>query len=633
MKKSFRRIGFALLVMFLLLGCGSCGNKTMKDGVYTSSADGHNGPVTVQMTIKEGKIADVAVVDNSETASIAAAAIERIPAAIVEHQSLAIDAISGATKVSEAILNAAAQDVEKAGGSAEALKAVQVKTDAAKTESYDCDVVVIGAGGAGSAAAVTAAEGGEKVILVEKAAQPGGTSILASGIFATDSRLQKEAGVVCRTGDVYKVWQDYTSWLNDPSLTWRFFKQSASTVDWLEDHGFAFKLIPNVQKSHEGGFETYHHYKEDAKRLDYIKSLLSYLDTYDGEVMYETPAKKILMKDGHVAGIEAQKADGTKVIINANAVVIASGGFGANREMLDQATGGVAQSLLNSGTQTGDGIKMARAVGAGGENREFSQYHGVDMPFDVINAAGAIDDKGARGGIEAVNHLANYPGALWVNAQGMRFASEALAYDSALVANATAAAGGNYYVIIDSTSLAALESGGTSALGITESPERLAGQELTPIHEPWTGLSEQFGTAFTLGGAFKGDTLEDLATAIGINPATFAKSVAAYNQVCAAKNDEQFEKDPMYLVPITKGPFYACKGQTVTLGGLGGISTDSRLNVTDKAGKPISGLYAAGNVVNAIYNNVYPLIEGVTAAWAYNSGRIAGQSVLEDFAN
>jgi len=212
----------------------------------------------------------------------------------------------------------------------------------------------------------------------------------------------------------------------------------------------------------------------------------------------------------------------------------------------------------------------------------------------------------------------------------MRFASEAICYDSALVANATSANGGDYYVIIDSRSLRTLEAEGSSGLGIDNSPERLAGFPLAPVNEPWAGLAAQFKTAIEVGGGFKSDTVEGLAEAMGMDPAVLARTVRGYNDICRSKNDVPFGKEAQYLIPIVEGPYYAALGRTVQLGGLGGISTDHRLNVTTMARKPIPGLYAAGADVSGIYNNVYPLIEGVTAGWAYNSGRIAGESVLED---
>lgn len=627
------RIALAIGLAVLIGACQSTAPAPLglKDGVYTAKAQGNNGPLTVQTTIKGGKIADVAILKQTETVGVADEALKQIPKRIVETQSLAVDAISGATHVSDAILAATEDCLKQAGGNIAALKAKKTSPEAVKSadEIYSCDFVVIGAGGAGASAAVTAAEGGAKVIVVEKAAIPGGATLMSSGILATDSSKQKAAGIVCKTEDVYKSWQDYNAWLNDPVLTWKYFSGSAGTIDWLEAHGYQFNIVPNVQKTHAEGFETYHHYGSDDKKMDYIKSLLSYVEKNGGKILYQTRATKILTDKGAVSGIEAVKADGSKVTISAKSVLVATGGWGANPELVAKYTNGVKMSALNSGTQTGDGIALTQALGAG-EARAFAQYHGVDMPFEITGAAATSGDgsKGAAaGGIGSVNHFANYAGGLWVNKRGERFASEAICYDSALVANATYAQGGDYYVVVDAKSVAALEAKGAGALGITMSPERLAGQPLAPVNEPWSDLTKQFDLAIKLGGAFKGATIADLAKAIGSDPAVLQATVDEYNKVCASKKDRQFGKDPMYLVPVAQGPYYAVLGRTVQLGGLGGIPTDSDLRVTDTHKKPIPGLYAAGADVAGIYNDVYPLIEGGTAGWAFNSGRLAGASV------
>ncbi len=626
MKSILRSLAVLLLTAAVFSGCSS---GKMKDGTYVSSADGHNGPIKVETVIKDGAISEIHILEHKETSGISDGAIERIPHAIIENQSLAIDTVSGATMVSKGIIAGVAESIRKAGGDVDKLMVPLSKQDV-KTEEFEADVIVIGAGGAGAAAAVTAAEGGKKVLLLEKAGNPGGTTIMASGLFATDSYQQKAMGISVPTDEVYQEWQEYCSWLNDPVLTWNFFKKSASTIEWLEERGYELELVANVQKVHEGQWQTYHAFKDETKKMDYLKNLLSLVEKNGGTIMYETRALRLLQTDGIVTGVEAQKADGTVLYANAEAVVLATGGFGASVEVMNRVTGGAHFSLLNSGTQTGDAIAMATSVGGDDLAGAFPHSHGVDMPFDIINAAGIIDDRGARGGIESVNHFANYPGALWVGTGSRRFASEAICYDSALVANATYAAGGNYYVIVDQKSVDALEEGGSGMLGINMSPERLAGQELAPTRTPWTDLTKQFETAIELGGAFKGNSIKELAEAIGIDAETLEKTVDSYNEICKSGVDEQYQKDPMYLIPVSEGPYYAVKGQTVALGGLGGIRTNSRLNVTRADGSIIPGLYAAGNDVNEIYNNVYPLIEGVTCGWAFNSGRMAGEALLED---
>lgn len=632
------KASMACILAVLLAVVGPCGTvfaqaaSALKDGVYTTVGQGKDGPITVKTTVKDHRLASVEVVAQAETAGVADVALARVPGAIVAGQTLAVDAVTGASYTTKGILDAVETAVVQAGGNPADYKIRAAAVTKAPVELV-ADLVVVGAGGAGSAAAVTAAEGGAKVVVLEKAALPGGTTIMASGIFASDSKLQARAGVKVPTADVYQKWESYVNWLNDPVLTWKYFSQSASTVDWLQERGVALKLVPNVQKVHADDYETYHSYADESKKLQYIQGLLTGVTNRGGTILYETRATKLLTANGRVVGVEAVQADGTPVRVQAQAVVLATGGFGANPEAVAAVNPGKHMSALNSGTQTGDGAALAASVGAGGLNSRFSQYHGVDMPFEIMGAAATSGDgsKGAAaGGIDAVNHLANFPSGLWVSRGAVRFAPETICFDSALVANVTYSMGGDYYVIIDSKTLQALETKGAQGVGMPVSPERLAGVELAPVKTPWKGLAAQFDRAIALKGAWKGKTIAELALAIGLEPAVLEKTVAEYNRVCASKKDVQYRKDARYLVPVAEGPFYAVIGRTVALGGLGGILTDDQLRVTTADGQVIPGLYAAGNDVNRIYNNVYPLVEGVTAGWAFNSGRMVGQTVLEN---
>lgn len=629
MKKSLILILTALLAVVGPAGTAFAQEAGLKDGVYTAVGQGKDGPITVETTVTSSKIAAVRVVSQRETAGVSDAALVRIPQAVVAGQTLEVDAVTGATYTGKGILEAVEKAILQAGGDPSAFR-IKRAAEAKALVTLSTDVVVVGAGGAGASAAVAAAEGGAKVIVLEKAGQPGGATLMSSGLFASDSKLQAQAGLKVPTAEIYKKWQDYVNWLNDPVLTWNFFKKSASTVDWLQERGYQLKLVPNVQKVHASDYQTYHAYADESKKMEYLQTFLANVTKRGGQVYYETRATKLITENGKVVGVEARQADGTPLRITAQAVVLATGGFGANAVEVAKVNPGKKMSALNSGTQTGDGAAMAREVGAGGAKTEFSHYHGVDMPFEIIGAAVNSGDgsKGATGGIDSVNHFANFPGGLWVSRAGVRFAPETIAFDSALVANVTYSVGGEYYVVVDSKTFRALEARGASGVGVPLSPERLAGFELAPVKTPWKGLSSQFETAVKLGGAFRGQTVADLARAMGVEAASLEATVAAYNKVCAAKKDEQYGKAPAYLVPVVEGPFYAVLGRAVALGGLGGILTDDKLRVTTEDGRVIPGLFAAGADVSRIYNNVYPLVEGVTAGWAFNSGRMAGESVL-----
>ena len=158
-------------------------------GTYTASADGNNGPVTVEVDFDDSAITAVRVTEHAETAGICETPIERIPAAIVENQSLAVDAVAGATNTSNAILAAVEDCVKQAGGDPEALKGAVESAPTEELEDMSADVVVVGGGIAGLTAALTAAQAGADVILVEKQAVVGGSGLLtAAGFYGAETR-------------------------------------------------------------------------------------------------------------------------------------------------------------------------------------------------------------------------------------------------------------------------------------------------------------------------------------------------------------------------------------------------------------------------------------------------------------
>ena len=163
----------ALLMSLTLVGCQTNETESPTDaknlyeaGIYTGTAMGNNGEIKVEVEFSETEILSVTVVEHHETEGLAAPAIERIPSGIVENQTLAVDTVSGATNVSNGILDAVADCVTQAGGDVESLKVKEESTTNAQVEEITTDVVVVGAGASGSAAAVAASEAGANVILL-----------------------------------------------------------------------------------------------------------------------------------------------------------------------------------------------------------------------------------------------------------------------------------------------------------------------------------------------------------------------------------------------------------------------------------------------------------------------------------
>ena len=337
-------------------GSGAAGYK---EGVYTAQAKGNNGDVKVEVEFSPDAIVKVTVTDHQETPGLSDPAIEKIPQRIVDGQTLNVDAVSGATNTSNAILEAVADCVTQAGGDAEGLKAKEAQSNTA-VEEMDADVVVVGGGASGSGAALAAAGKGAKVVLLEKAAGVSGAGTMAGVMFADHSSLQKEAGKEVDTQWLYDQYITDSNYNANAALVTKVISESSATVEWLMENGVRLTLLDagyGAQYNHKGMPTTAHGYADGGSAA--IQTLHQRIEELGGQVLYETPGEELLFDaQGKVAGVAARKADGTTLNIHAKSVILATGGFGGNKEMMEEYFGGKAGTGL-VGTATGDGLKMA----------------------------------------------------------------------------------------------------------------------------------------------------------------------------------------------------------------------------------------------------------------------------------
>ncbi|MEG1116824.1 MAG: FAD-dependent oxidoreductase, partial [Janthinobacterium sp.] len=335
------------------------------DGAYTASADGNNGPVEVTVTFAGNKIQDIAITQHAETPGICEAALERIPAAIIETQSLAVDMVSGATNTSKAIVAAVEDCIAQAGGDVAAMKAVAGAPQAAVTadETLTYDVIVVGGGAAGIGAAANAADAGASVVLFEKLAHTGGNTLISGGlIYATGTTFQKDAGVEDSVEALVDYWNDRAEGHADKALLTLVAEKSADTIAWLMENGVKLtgpttagtSPVPRMQSTGEGGG-------------GFILPMTEAIEKRGVEIRLETPVKALLTDEtGAVIGVEAVAADGHKITAYANGgVVLASGGFDRSEEMKRKYAPSYADEVsFSSIGNEGDGIKMAMAIGA-----------------------------------------------------------------------------------------------------------------------------------------------------------------------------------------------------------------------------------------------------------------------------
>ena len=581
MKKSII-LGLATMMSLSLAACSSqdAGEPTKPSyaaGTYTGSAPGMKGEVSVEVTFSEDAIQEVKVVSQQETYGVGQGMtmtpVETLPGLIVEHQSLAIDTLTGATITSNAILNAVSKAVEAAGGDVAALKAVEVKAEN-QDEVLDADVVIVGAGAAGLSAAIEAANAGAKVVVLEKQAIPGGATTLSGGkLLAAGTKYQEEQGFMGDTADALfdylKMVGEYGGeGLIDDAKLHEFTDNALEDVNWLEDMGVN---IINVEPIHSsitpwrvmntlgGGGQTSGHGGQ------IIVPLVEELAKTEAQILYNVSVNEVLMKDGSVAGVKGARPDGTSVQVNAKAVIIATGGYAQNREM----TAHLGLDSYNTGVprgNVGDGVTMAEKVGA-----QVYQAPGAQAVY-VSNTSGV--------GI-------NEESGLIVDDKGERFVDE-FTYQSHVAS-------------------ALLRRGAQKAWYIASA------------NDP--NPTVQY--AMTLDSTLKAATAEELAGLMGVDGEAFDAQVARYNELCSKGVDEDFNKPAEYMVPL-EGELYAIElspSITVTFGGL---VTDLGSHVLDENNEAIPGLYAAGEVAfTGLFGDEYPSC-GLAIGSSVRYGRIAG---------
>ena len=587
----------------------------LKDGSYDITVDGRNGKMTVTTVIKDGAIAEVTIGDNTETPEVATTALEQLPKAIVDAGTPFVDAVTGATITSDAIMEAVKGAITAAGGNPDSFSKDTGANKSTEVKELEADVVVVGAGATGVSAALTAQQNGANVILLEKAATPGGVSIIAGGPMGIDSKDQQEAGVAgtFTTADVLKYWQDYNCWMDDGQLFYNISNRSGETIDWLEENGMEFTFMGTEQAAHADGFQTYHIYKDQENKAGYYTTLIDKFTEAGGQVYFETPATELKAENDAITGVIATAKDGTTYDISCKAVVLGTGGFGANAEMIEEEVGFPLETFT-TGTQTGDGATMSRAIGAG-KGKTIQQYHGVTSYSGIQTGQGK----------DEIAKAIYMPTSVWVNRRAARFCPEDLNYDTALCSNAAATQGEYFYSIISEDMVKALEEGGAKALDVDTAVAYEPTIPMFSIDEGWTEFRAALEDGVSKGIVFKGANVSELAANMGIDAETLEKTLADYNASCENGVDPVYGKASKYMKSLGNGTLYAVKARPVSLGGIGGVLVNSNLQVIKDDGTVIKGLYAAGNDVAEMFNNSYPLVEGVTMMNALSGGRICGE--------
>ena len=630
-KKSVSALAMAAVIAVSLFGygCGAKSASTSSDagvsGDFTGTAKGFGGDVSVTLTLTDSVITGCTAEGKDETEGVGSQAIAKMPGEIAESGSIAVDGVSGATITSTAIKEAAAAALTAAGLNPDDYKTAVENNATAEDSTVDADVVVVGAGGAGMTAAITAAAEGKSVVILESQSMVGGNSVRATGgmnagktVYQDENEFGESAGVektlktaaekyadnetiTALAKTVSEQWAAYQAnptgyfdsvelmeldtmiggkGINDPELVETLCANSADAIDWLDEHGIT---LHNVSSFGGASVKRIHRpVNAEGKTVSvgsYMIPLLEENCEKAGvKMMLDTTATEILTDaNGAAVGVKATGASGETVTVNAKAVVLATGGFGANLDMVVKYKPELKGFMTtNAPGIQGQGIEMAQAIGAATVDMDQIQIH----PTVEANTA-ALITEGLRG-----------DGAILINEEGQRFIDEVGTRD--VVSAAEIAQTGSYsWLVVD--------------------------QAMTDNSSVIQGYIKK---GYTVTGA----TYEELGKAMGVDAAAFAETMEKWNGYVEAKNDPDFGRTS-FANPLNTAPYYAVKVTAGVHHTMGGLKINANTEVLNEKGEVIPGLFAAGEVTGGVHGA--NRLGGNAVADFTVFGRIAGAAASD----
>ncbi len=502
-------------------------------------------------------------------------------------------------------------------GSAAAAAAVSAVPSAmAAVKNEKTDIVIVGGGLAGLAAANALVKKGVKPIVLEKLPFLGGAGLFPEGSLGVNTRYQKEHGIKTTVQQVLDAGLQYHHFRADPAVLRVLIEGSKDTIDEIADMGIQFRGIRTMYGPEES-LMTWHLFKGGAAAV--IEKFIKNIEARKGTVLTETTAKRLIVENGKVAGVEATDAAGNVHIIRAKKVIIATGGFAANKEMLaqyvfDSSALGMVEPIwlrgpVNDG-RTGDGINMARLVGAGVAGMHAVAGNAPYLPDNPpINQFSGPDElKQGR--------CALAQPWLWVDHTGRRFFNESRGSVFVDVYNAMTSAGGVSYTIFDQEKMDRMINQGAV---LPFNAIVLAGVPLKSLPKTWEiGMQR--------GWAFKADSIKELAQQIGVPPENLLDTMKKVNSYAEKGVDPEFgrKKEHLEKFNLKKGPYYALKAIRAFFLTLGGVTVTPQFEAKTPQGDVIPNLYVVGQDIGGLYDSSYDLrCEGSASSFAMTSGRLA----------
>lgn len=569
----------------------------LKDGTYTAEVVGHNAPMTVQVTIANGRIANVGTVKNLESFGVGKVALEKTGDRIIRDQSINVNNVTGATLSTMALKAGVKKCLEQAGATPEEIQKFSKKPQPISTKPIveEADVAVIGGGGTGMAAALSALEhGAQKVVILEKLGYMGGSTNVSGGALnAVDDKRQKAQGIKDSIETFYNSTMKGGHNVGTPELVHYLTDNAYHTVEWMETEGVKFK---DKIGAATGSLGQRSHYGIKPAGWAYTSEFEKQLKRYGDRVVIftETPAQEILLnKNGFVRGVRALREGKQPVTVLAKNVILATGGFGANVQYRQEVNTGVWKEVkldsrigttnINQAAQ-GDGLRMAQKVGADIIGLSDIQLHPNGTP-----GTGLMQDIATSG-----------RNRLFVNTNGDRFVSESAARDT-LCKAIFQQPGGTYWLVMNKLRY--------------------------PDESKPDGMGVTMQDMLKLGRVKKAETLDELAKLIGVPAENLKAAVEEYNKAASNKGTADkygFVATNTDDAPMTEGPWYACKKVPTVHHTMGGVKINTKAEVIGKNGKVIPGLFAAGEVTGGIHGA--NRLGGNAIADVFTFGRQAGAS-------
>jgi fumarate reductase flavoprotein subunit len=458
------------------------------------------------------------------------------------------------------------------------------------------DLVIIGAGG-GLAAAVAAAEKGAKVLVIERRPKVGGNVALARGFLASESPVQRRLKIDARKEDLFNTTMSYGHWRIDPLIIKALVDKSGDTVRWLEEMGVTFSDVPHCFFNQ---FPRIYHIP-NGRGPALTKTLAGRCSDLGVEILTGSTATKLSVdKQGKVNGVEVAAKD-LAFRIETKAVVIATGGYSGNKEMLKENYPHYTETLRLYGLPNmGDGLRLAREVGAGTEG------------LGTVLTMGPLFE-----GSLYVHAVAMEPNVIWVNSKGERFINEAYDVPSETANALNRQPGKISYTLFDES----IKQG-----FINQGLIRGADSHY-PVATRMTDLDEHLQKEVKQGRAMISRSWEEIAVWIGADYQALNETINQYNGYCAEHQDETCYKERRFLQALRTPPFYALRCCQAFHGTIGGIKINHRMEVLDTRDRPIPGLFAMGNDTGGWVSDTYCyVLTGTALAFALNSGRISGEN-------